>query len=72
MRSGGENEAARKLGLDAGHVSAVVNKKRKRAGKYEFEYAEASEPARLEGERWVDIDVEKLRGEDREEGIIQK
>ena len=35
-------------------ISAVVNKKRKRAGKYEFEYAEASEPARLEGERWVD------------------
>ena len=54
-----------------GNVSAVVNKKQKRTGKYEFEYAEASEPARLEGERWVDIDVEKLRGENREEGIIQ-
>ena len=42
----------------------MVSKRCKRAGKYEkyeFEYAEASEPPCLEGERWVDIDVEKLR-----------
>jgi hypothetical protein len=54
-------DAARALELNQGNISKVVNKKHKRAGKYEFEYAEASEPARLEGERWVDIDVEKLR-----------
>ena len=55
------SEAAHALTLNVGSVSKVVNKRCKRAGKYEFEYAEASEPACLEGERWVDIDVEKMR-----------
>ena len=55
------SEAARALELKSSSVSAVVNKKKKQTRGYEFEYAEASEPACLAGERWVDIDVEKLR-----------
>jgi hypothetical protein len=33
------------------NVGDVVNKKQKRTGEYEFELAEAREPACLEGER---------------------
>ena len=53
--------AARELELDVGNVCAVLRKKPKQTRGYEFEYAEASEPPCLEGERRGDIDVEKLR-----------
>jgi hypothetical protein len=41
----------------------MVSGKRKQTGGHEFELAEAREPACLEGERWVEIHVEKLPAE---------
>ena len=57
------NDAARQLELDKGSISAVVSGKRKHTCGHEFELAEAREPACLEGERWVEIDVEKFAPE---------
>ena len=54
-------DAARQLELDPGSISAVLSGKQKQTGGHEFELAEAREPARLAGERWVEIDVEKLK-----------
>ena len=44
-----------------GNISLVLSGKQKQTGGHEFELAEAREPACLAGERWVEIDVEKLR-----------
>ena len=49
------NEAARKLGLYQGHISACCNGKRKKTGNYEFRYGQANEVAVLEGEEWMDV-----------------
>ena len=55
-------DAARQLELNHGNISLVLSGKRKQTGGHEFELAEARESACLAGERWVEIDVEKLRG----------
>ena len=55
-------DAARELELHQGNISAVLSGRCKQTGGHEFEFAEAQEPACLAGERWVEIDVEKLRG----------
>ena len=47
-------EAARKLGLNPGHISACCNGKQKKTGNYEFRYGQANEVAVLEGEEWRD------------------
>ena len=57
------NDAARQLELDKGSIRAVLSGKRKHTCGHEFELAEAREPACLEGERWVEIDVEKFAPE---------
>ena len=56
------HDAARQLELNQGNISLVLSGRRKQTGGHEFELAEAREPACLAGERWVEIDVEKLRG----------
>ena len=48
-------EAARKLGLKSGSISACCNGKIKKTGNYEFRYGEANEVAVLEGEEWMDV-----------------
>ena len=48
-------EAARKLGLNPGHISACCNGKQKKTGNYEFRYGQANEVAVLEGEVWMDV-----------------
>ena len=55
------HDAARQLELNHGNISAVLSGGRKQTGGHEFELAEARESACLAGERWVEIDVEKLR-----------
>ena len=55
------SDAARELELDKGNISAVLSGRYTQTGGHEFELAEAREPACLAGERWVEIDVEKLR-----------
>jgi hypothetical protein len=49
------NKAARALGLNSGSVSACCSGRQKRAGEYEFKWAEANEAAVLPGEEWRDI-----------------
>ena len=55
------NDAARELELKSSGISAVLSGRCKQTGGHEFELAEAREPACLAGERWVEIDVEKLK-----------
>ena len=53
-------EAARKLGVNHGPISACCNGKRKKTGNYEFRYGEANEVAVLEGEIWKKVDMTNL------------
>ena len=53
-------EAARKLGVNHGPISACCNGKRKKTGNYEFRYGEANEVAVLEGEIWRDVSKNML------------
>jgi hypothetical protein len=48
-------EAARALGLNQGSISACCGGRIKRAGEYEFKWAEANEEAVLPGEVWRDV-----------------
>ena len=50
-------EAARVLGLSPGSISACCGGKQKRAGEYEFKWAEANEVAVLPGEIWCNVVV---------------
>ena len=54
---GGVCEAARELKLSQGHISLCVNKKQKQTGGYEFKWAAPTEPERLPGEFWVDVNL---------------
>ena len=54
------NDAARKLGLDSGHIRACARGKQKQTGGYEFEWAESGEPDLLPGEEWRDIILSEL------------
>ena len=45
-------DAARKLGVNSGSVSACCSGKRKQTGGYEFELATPTEPELLPGEEW--------------------
>jgi len=50
------HEAARKLGLNPGSISACLNGRIKQTGGYEFERdEEAAEPDLLPGEEWCDV-----------------
>ena len=48
-------DAARKLGVNSGNVSACCSGKQKQAGGYEFELATPTEPELLPGEEWRDV-----------------
>ena len=48
-------EAARKLGVNKGHISACCNGKQKKTGNYEFRWGVANEVDVLEGEVWRDV-----------------
>ena len=52
------NEAAKKLGLNKGAVSACCTCKQNQTGGYEFELAAQAEPELLEGEEWRDVVLE--------------
>ena len=49
------SEAARKLGLRNGHVSACCARKMTQTGGYEFKFATQAEPTLLVGEEWRDV-----------------
>ena len=53
-------DAARRLDLKNGNISAVLKKKQTHTGNYEFESAEPNEPDCLDGEEWRDIEVSEL------------
>jgi hypothetical protein len=54
------SDAARRLDLYSGAITAVLKKKQTHTGDYEFESAEPNEPDCLEGEEWKDIEVSEL------------
>ena len=55
------HEAARKLGLYQGSISACCNGRIKKTGNYEFRYGQANEVAVLEGEEWMDVIIESCK-----------
>ena len=57
------SEAARKLGLNQGSISACCSGKQKKTGNYEFRYGQANEVAVLEDEIWKKVDMTNLHNE---------
>ena len=53
--------AAKELGLNHGSISQCANGRTRRAGNYEFQYADMPESHPLPGEEWRDVDIDALR-----------
>ena len=55
------SSAAKELELNAGSISLCVNGKARRAGNYEFKFADVPESHPLPGEEWRDVDIHALQ-----------
>ena len=53
-------EAARKLGLNKGHIRECCNGKRKKTGNWEFRCGEPLEVAIMDGEVWKDVVLKEI------------
>ena len=55
------SSAAKELGLNQGGISLCANGKTRRAGNYEFQFADMPESHPLPGEEWRDVDIDALK-----------